>query len=222
MLSPPEIFTSGDGSHSLISPIFDTSYHSKHGAITESMVVFIDAGLNHIATKNQKTIHVFEMGFGTGLNALLTYQWATKNQVNIIYHTVEAYPISMDIIDGLNYGDLCQEPVIFRDIHLAPWDKTHNISDTFSIHKYHHKIEDINPPAIFDVIFYDAFGPSTQSALWEEPILTKMYQILKPEGVLVSFCAQGAFKRHLKAAGFIVERLPGPPGKREMTRATKT
>jgi tRNA U34 5-methylaminomethyl-2-thiouridine-forming methyltransferase MnmC len=221
MPEQPEVFLSGDGSHTLISNVFQSSYHSKHGAITESNVVFIQAGLDFLLANKYEKIRVFEMGFGTGLNALLTCQWATQHNVQLYYHTVEAFPINIDIVKELNYGKLCQNELGFQKLHQTSWDQIHVISENFMLQKYLSKIEDIEITEKFDIIFYDAFGPTTQAELWSEHILHKMYHLLDDNGILVSFCAQGAFKRNLKAVGFVVESLSGPPGKREMTRAIK-
>lgn len=216
-----EISISGDGSHTVHSSLFNTLYHSHHGALSESLVVFIQSGLNYQKEKGCKCLSVFEMGFGTGLNALLAYQWAKDNKVCITYHTVEAYPLKPEVISQLNYAERCGDGDIFHQLHQISWNQTHHISEHFTFKKYFSKIEDLDIEDTYDVIFYDAFAPNTQSHLWEEPILNKMYQILRKNGVLVTFCAQGAFKRHLKSVGFQVSGIPGPPGKREITRALK-
>lgn len=221
MPKKPEVILSSDGSHSIISPVFDTLYHSRHGAITESKVVFIQAGLDFLFHQGIKKIVVFEMGFGTGLNALLTQQWAENHQIKIIYHTVEAYPLTEDLIALLNYGDLLKSQEIYLKLHDLSWGSLHEISPNFTFTKWHSELETLTLDTHFDVVFFDAFGPNTQPALWQAPIMEKMYAWLKPQGVLTSFCAQGAFRRALKEVGFNVEKIPGPPGKREMTRAIK-
>ncbi len=217
----PTIEVSGDGSHTVKSPIFNTLYHSNHGALSESMTVFIDAGLNYLKSQGYTSIEVFEMGFGTGLNALLTYQWAVDKKIPIKYHTVEAYPVDISVIEALNYGDRCGDKYILENLHLSTWDEAHTLSKYFTFKKYHTEVEKLDIKDKFNVIFYDAFAPNTQAHLWEAPLLQKMYNILNPNGILVTFCAQGAFKRHLKSVGFDVYGIPGPPGKREMTRALK-
>ncbi len=212
---------SNDGSHTLISEKYQVTYHSIHGAVTESNVVFIDAGLNYLHEKKYSTLSVFEMGFGTGLNALLAFKWAEKNRISITYHTVEAYPIAKTISDQLNYCKILGHDEVFRQLHSCDWDKQISFSPYFSFCKYHTKLEHLQSNHKSDVIFFDAFSPASQPQLWEPPILAKMYDMLNDFGVLVSYCAQGAFKRNLKAVGFRVEGIPGPPGKREMTRAIK-
>ncbi len=217
----PIIELSGDGSHTVKSPVFDTLYHSHHGALSESMVVFIDAGLNFLKERNPTSITVFEMGMGTGLNALLAYQWAENYKISLTYHTVEAYPIASEVTALLNYGERCGDTDIFDLLHELSWNIPHNISEYFKFTKFHSDIESLDIHSYYDLIFYDAFAPNSQAHLWEIPVLQKMYQCLNPKGVLVTFCAQGAFKRNLKSVGFDVFGIPGPPGKREMTRALK-
>jgi tRNA U34 5-methylaminomethyl-2-thiouridine-forming methyltransferase MnmC len=216
-----EIILSGDGSHTLISPIFQTAYHSHHGAITESEVVFIGAGLAFLQSQGYQNLRVFEMGFGTGLNAILAKIWSEKEKISIKYHTVEAYPVPLEVISQLNYTNIIGHQQDFISIHTSSWGDEHMISDHFVFCKWQSTIESLELNELFDAIFFDAFSPSFQPHLWEEKNIKKMYDLLRQGGVLTSFCAQGAFKRHLKAVGFIVEALPGPPGKREMTRAIK-
>lgn len=222
MLEHEMIQTSGDGSHTVLSKTFeDVTYHSRHGAIAESNVVFIDAGLNYHLSRGKKQIKVFEMGFGTGLNALLSYIWSREKQVSVDYQTVEAYPLESHIFLQLNYAEILGEKSVFESLHTIAWDQKHVIADFFSFNKHLSLVEDVKIDGRVDVIFYDAFAPSSQPHLWEIPILEKMYGVLNNGGILVSYCAQGAFKRNLKTCGFLVESIPGPPGKREMTRAVK-
>lgn len=215
-----------DGSFTYISPIFKETYHSQHGAVSESQHVFIEAGLD--AVKNEisdRPLHIFEMGMGSGLNALLTLREAEKESDSIHYHTLEAYPISPTEIDGFQISTLFDSKDAeeqLRDIHLAEWDDWIPISPHFTLRKEQADFTSWNPPKDqFHLIYYDAFAPRAQSELWSTDITTKLFQMLRPGGVLVTYCAQGQFKRNLKAAGFTVEPLPGPKGKREMTRARK-
>ena len=216
-----QLSISFDGSHTVVNDRFSVPYHSKHGAIAESNVVFIGAGLNYLKDLGKKEIHIFEMGFGTGLNSLLTYQWAKSHEISIFFHTVEAYPLPLDTIAQLNYTKILGDQVFFDEIHSVDWNVEHHLRDSFVFCKHLVEIENLALQPMFDVVFYDAFAPSSQPHLWEPPIMQKMYDCLTPNGALVSYCAQGAFKRHLKSVGFTVEGLPGPPGKREMTRGIK-
>ena len=215
-----------DGSWSIYDEVSNASFHSLHGALTESLHVYIEAGLNHFfAHRKVGEISIFEMGFGTGLNALLALEWAQKKKVNIFYHAIEKYPISADLVSDLTSGfsgKLRFDAKAFRQMHTQSTLILENQNCHFELVKEIVDIENVTLDASrFDVIFFDAFGPGTQPELWESGILRKMYAALKDGGILTTFCAQGAFKRTLKSLDFIVESLPGPPGKREMTRARK-
>lgn len=216
-----EIVISGDGSPTLISPHFHSSYHSINGSVTESEVVFIQAGLHYLQERSFHTIKVFEMGFGTGLNALLSLKWGRDHLIKLEYHSIEAYPISLPLAHQLNYGQLYDLTPEYSCLHEAAWNTVVEISPEFRLHKHLGLLENFESKLSFDVIFYDAFSPTDQPNLWDEFMMTKMYNLLENEGILVSYCAKGSFKRALKSSGFIVENLPGPPGKREITRAIK-
>ena len=216
------IFTTEDGSHSIISKEFGVSYHSKHGAKTETQTVFIDAGLKYKSAKS-KNISILEIGFGTGLNAIMTLQEAITDGLSIDYTTLEAYPLTDEQIAALNYGNIFGEEmeVHFKKMHQLPWEQKHSLTNNFLFEKQKRRFEEIDFKNQFDVIYFDAFAPTSQPELWEEPLLQKMYDALKSGGVLTTYCAKGVVKRTLKKVGFEIEALPGPPGKREMTRATK-
>lgn len=219
-----EIIQSQDGSHTLMSGQFETTYHSTHGAIQESNHVFIKAGLDYLVDikPDDKPIRIFEMGFGTGLNALLALLWAGKHQRTIIYHSIEAYPIEENTWKSINYPNLLDiEPRRFHHLHEAPWDQICEISPCFHLHKISSPIEELDLNQDIDLVFYDAFGPGTQEELWRPPVLNIATDLIVQDGVLVTYCAQGAFRRHLIALGFDVDRLDGPPGKRQMIRAVK-
>ena len=211
-----------DGSSTIYIPEMDETYHSTHGAIQEANHVFLKHG---IETLNQSSIAVFEMGFGTGLNALLTSEFANSNQVEVVYKGVEAFPIEEELIKSLNYakeigGDSRKD---FELIHSIDWNIEQQINTFFALTKIHEKIEDFVPiPNSIDIVYYDAFGPRAQGEMWQKCILEKMYRMLKPNGIFVTYCAMGQFKRDLKAIGFTVEGKPGPPGKREMTVGIKS
>lgn len=216
-----EILSTNDGSTTIFIPDMDETYHSTHGAIQEALHVFIENGLREIKNEITTEVHIFEMGFGTGLNALLT---ASNSKGKVCYKGVEAYPVEKELLDHLNYavelGGETEE--LFQKIISSPWNQNVEICADFILNKVHSKIEEYSMPrAHFDLVFYDAFGPRAQSSMWEMKILSKIVDGLKAGGVLVTYCAMGQFKRDLKALGMRVESRPGPPGKREMTVATK-
>ncbi len=227
-----DILETSDGSYTLISSTFGEPYHSRHGAITESEHVFINAGLLAVA-ENKKKISVFEMGFGTGLNALLTWMKAEELELKCNYHAVEPYPLQREEWASLNYGQLLDQEK-FERLHACKWNQEVKLSEHFSFKKISEDIEEYlhlsASPCLegrrrnqdrFDLLYYDAFAPNAQPELWTESIFSQMFSLLNTGGILVTYCAKGQVKRNMKAAGFIVESLPGPPRKREMIRATK-
>ncbi|MBX2928262.1 MAG: tRNA (5-methylaminomethyl-2-thiouridine)(34)-methyltransferase MnmD [Saprospiraceae bacterium] len=218
-----DIFETQDGSHSVFSHRFGVSYHSKYGAVQESKHVFLEAGLFPKAIL-QKDIAVLELGFGTGLNALLTLLEAERLGISIRYETVEAFPLSETQAALLNYPELLgrndsREHLLA--MHRAASGAALQITPDFLFRKIIGRFEEIAYDGSFDVCYFDAFAPETQPELWTEAVLGRVYEALRPNGVLVTYCAKGAVKRTLKALGFQLESIPGPPGKREMTRALK-
>lgn len=217
------IIETQDGSHSIYSPSFGVSYHSKYGAIQESQHVFIEAGLFE-ASLNQKEIHVLEIGFGTGLNALMTRIEADRRQLIVDYTTVENFPVPGNEAIQLNYPETLQEISYrpdFEKMHQMPWGVKEAFKTNFKFTKLQQTFESLRFEAQFDLIYFDAFAPSAQPELWDTEVLGIMYNALRENGILVTYCAKGAVKRSLKSLGFVVESLKGPPGKREMTRAKK-
>jgi tRNA U34 5-methylaminomethyl-2-thiouridine-forming methyltransferase MnmC len=218
-----EIIVSKDGSHTLNIPEMNETYHSTNGALTESRHVFIDKGINKV-TNNE--INIFEVGFGTGLNAITTLEWLTKNSDRkVIYHSIEAFPVSPDLIEQLNYNqlfDFDKSADIYTRLHQVKWEEQIVITSQFELLKIHKKLENhsLNQD-YYDCIYFDAFAPNKQGELWELKILKKCYQSLKIGGRFVTYCAKGQLKRDLKALGFSIKMEPGPPGKREMTTAIK-
>ena len=212
-----------DGSHTLYVEGLDETYHSTHGAIQEALHVFIDAGLSYF---NQQKLTILELGFGTGLNAFLTLIEAHKQKLTIDYTSIEAYPLPEDIIEQLNYttelSSNTKEIGLFQSLHQVEWGSYQEITSQFNLNKIKKELVDYHHKESFDIIYFDAFGPRVQPEMWTETILRKMYDSLAKEGILVTYCAKGSVKRAMKTVGFEVESLPGPPGKREMTRAKKT
>lgn len=215
-----EVIRTADGSNTIFIPEMDENYHSGHGALQEALHVFITNGLRKLSAHQE--IFVFEMGFGTGLNALLSL--VESEQKPIHYVGIEAYPVEEELIVQIGYEEFVDPKYhsLFHKMHAVTWNEKHALTPHFSFEKIHAKIEDHQvSPNTFDIVFYDAFGPRAQSAMWDSSILEKMYQQLKPGGFLVTYCAKGQVKRDLKAIGFTVEAVPGPTGKREMTLAYK-
>lgn len=204
-------------------PDWNEQYHSKHGALQEAKHVFLDKGLSYfIERTNQQAIDILEIGFGTGLNAQLTQLYSEAEKVHINYTGVEAYPIALSEVSLLNYPSLLGIPKEdFIKLHQASWETQNEISTHFSLTKRKQFFADIEDQAKFDLIYFDAFGARVQPKLWTEAIFEKMYVALKNKGVLVTYAAKGSVRRAMQSVGFTVERLPGPPGKREMLRALK-
>ncbi len=215
--------TTGDGSKTIHMPDLNEQYHSKHGALQEALHVFIETGLSHFINTNKidndRCIDILEYGFGTGLNALLTLQF--QEDFKIYYTGVEAFPVSHEEIAAMDYGNLLDDPENYRRIHEVSWEQGHLITPHFTLLKKELKFEELAGENLYDIIFFDAFGPRTQPELWSIEVFAKAYTSMKTGGILTTYCAQGQARRNMQEAGFVVERLPGPPGKREMLRATK-
>ena len=217
------LIVTADGSHSLFAEQYGVTYHSKYGAVTESAHVFIDAGLRYKAAV-QPELAVLEVGFGTGLNAFMTWLEAERRNLRVRYTGIEAYPIDLKAAATLNYAEQLKAAERQRDflrLHRCAWERETALSESFSLTKRRIRLETFESPAAFDLIYFDAFAPQAQPELWTEAIFARLYAALRPEGALVTYCAKGEVKRTLKKVGFDVERLPGPPGKREMTRAER-
>lgn len=233
-----EIVITGDGSTTIHLSEWDEQYHSKHGAIQEAYHVFIKHGLHHFISKlknnsnvsssaveKSQNISILEIGFGTGLNTFITLLEAEKLKLHIEYCGVEGYPVSLDEITQLNYVKQLKSDKkahVFEKLHSVSWEEKHEMTPQFLLtkqQKLFHQIEDENE---YNIIYFDAFGARVQPELWTEAIFKKMFDALNENGVLITYSAKGSVRRAMQAVGFTVERLPGPPGKREMLRATKT
>ena len=209
-----------DGSSTLFVPALNEHYHSIHGAIQESKHVFINSGFNNIA---QEEIKILEIGFGTGLNTILTFLEAKKQQKIIQYDTLELFPIPIHIVNQLNYSEILQiDSNLLSKIHDANWNKKIAFSKDFMLNKLNMDLLKFKTSQKYDLIYFDAFAPDKQPELWHTNVFLKLFDMMNNNAVLVSYCAKGSFKRQLKSIGFNVESLPGPPGKREMVRAIKT
>ena len=222
-----------DGSHTLFSEMAGQTYHSSHGAIQESRHIFISQlSINNgrQSTVNSQRLSVLEIGFGTGLNALLTAEWACENGSKVEYTTIELYPLGKDVYSQLNYGSVLNDEALFIKLHEAEWDAGFvQIDENFSIRKCKSDIVDfliLNSQfsilnSSFDVVYFDAFSPDAQPELWTEGVFRNVYALMKKGGVMTTYCAKGDVRRAMLAAGCRVEKLQGPPGKRHILRATK-
>lgn len=214
-----KLILTSDGSHSLINTALDETYHSRHGAIQESIHVFIKSGLDFWTAKNPgKSVSIFEVGFGTGLNALLSALEADIRDVPVKYSSLEAFPVDAELAKTLNYPQLMfnsQATKMFAQLHDSVWEAWVKLNDNFQIRKIEDTLESVTIDERYDLIFFDAFAPSKQPAMWEFPVLEKVCANLNPGGSFVTYCAKGQVKRDLKALNLEVETLPGPPGKRK-------
>lgn len=216
-----KIKKTNDGSHTLYEESLDEYYHSVHGAVQESLHVFIRNGFNCIP---KKEIKVFEMGFGTGLNALLTYYMASVQKKNISYTTIEKFPLNTEITEILNYSEineLKEMKKIFEQLHQTSWEEWHEITSFFRFCKIKEDLVSLTLDQKFDLIYFDAFSPDKQPELWTTDIFEKLFSRMNTPGIFVTYSAKGIIRRRLENSGFKVERISGPPGKREMLRALK-
>jgi len=232
-----KIITTTDGSKTIHIEDWNEQYHSKHGAIQEANHVFIKNGLHFlchfeqchlersrkVVSESVENLSILEIGFGTGLNAFITLLEAEKLKVNIDYVGVEAYPISSEEVSALNYAELILEKDsgVFKKLHEVQWEAPNQITSKFRITKRKQFFKDIKDIEKYNLIYFDAFGARVQPELWTEDIFKIMYNALKPNGILVTYSAKGSVRRAMQSVGFTVERLEGPPGKREMLRACK-
>ena len=212
-----------DGSATLFVPELNEHYHSVKGAQTESQHIFINMGLKAATCVEAR---VLEIGFGTGLNALLTLQAAEELQIPIRYTGIERYPLLWKEVDALHYSD---HP-LFQSLHTAPWNQEVSITPLFSLQKIEtdvcellrHPSPQLTADGLYTHVYFDAFAPEKQPEMWAEDLFRQLYQLLVPGGILTTYCAKGCIRRMLQSIGFKTERLPGPPGgKREILRATK-
>lgn len=222
-----QIITTGDGSHTLFSEQFNEVYKSRHGAIEESKHVFIKEGLEYALSKRvgEEPVRIFELGFGTGLNAMLTMLEAEKRNIKIDYTTIELYPVDIDTIKALNYTqqlgyEYCYGP--YHSLHLVRWNETHQVTPHFAFKKIQDSVFNCQlPTAIYQLIYFDAFAYTHQPEIWSAEVFRKMYDALEPKGILVTYSSKVVVRRAMEEAGFTIEKIPGPPGRREMVRAHK-
>jgi len=211
-----------DGSHTFHIPEWKEHYHSKHGAIQEALHVFIKEGLQYRLQNKSTSIDILEMGFGTGLNCLLSYLESEKGSYSMNYTAIEAYPLALDAVKLLNFYKELEIPQSeFLKFHEAPWNTAISLSENFTLTKKQSLFETVTFSEAFDLIYYDAFGIRVQPELWTATMMEKMYQSLKPGGLFVTYASNGETRRNLQQVNFEVEKIKGPPGKKEMIRAFK-
>lgn len=215
-----EVITTGDGTVSLYRPDIDETYHSRHGAVQESLHVFIRSGLELLVEK--KEVHVLEVGLGTALNAFLTLLKAEGSGVKIFYTSLETYPLPYEVWSQVTYPSNEGEQESFNAIHEAKWNEWVEITPFFSIRKLEASAFTVELEVeSFDLMYYDAFGPRAQSEMWSVDLFARLTRWMKPQSIWVTYCAKGQVRRDLESCGWVMERIPGPPGKREMLRGTK-
>lgn len=213
--------TTADGSHTLYLPAMDEHYHSVNGAIGESEHIFVNAGLRSLA---QKEIRILEIGFGTGLNAFLTLREAMMDPAwRIVYYAVELYPLPFELATRLNYAGLAwpEGESLFLDLHRAEWEKPTQITDRFVLHKIEGDANRVSLPDGIDLVYMDAFAPEKQPEMWNATLYRRLVEAMLPGATLVTYCAKGDVRRGLRDAGLLMERLPGPPGKRHILRGKR-
>lgn len=217
---PIRVISTEDGSNSLFSEKFKENYHSTFGAITESRHIFINNGLKRVTAEK---INILEVGFGTGLNCLLTFL-ETRNSFQMVrYDTIEPFPVDPAILSRLNYTDYLERDAkeIYNSIISCIWDDNVSLKNNFILHKSGKKIQNFDFLNSYQLVYYDAFSPDIQPEMWSDDVFKKIYDVLLPDGILVTYSCKGMVKRAMKSAGFVTEKLPGPPGKREMLIAKK-
>lgn len=215
-----EILLTSDGSHSLYVPEIDECYHSTHGAVQESLHIFIEAGLKQC---NKQEICVLEIGFGTGLNAFLTLLEAERSEKKINYISLELFPVEINKALQLNYPDILDpdKRQIFKQMHTCAWNEEIQLTPFFDLTKIKTDFTEYAFKNNFDIVFFDAFSPEKQPEMWSDKQFEKIYANCNQGAVLTTYCAKGIVRRTMQSAGFEVERIPGPPGKREMLRGVK-
>jgi tRNA U34 5-methylaminomethyl-2-thiouridine-forming methyltransferase MnmC len=218
------LYPTEDGSYTLFHEGLQEIYHSRRGAIQESLHVFIQTGLVHLLSKKEQ-VNILEIGFGTGLNALLTADYLLENPTKLAYYCgLETLEIPAELWQALSYPTQVGKPALqpyFEAMHQAKWGEKTDILPNFTFQKELQSVSTYSSPTLFDVVYFDAFAPNRQAEMWQPEVFARLYAMMQTEGALVTYCAKGQVRRDLQSVGFVVERLPGPVGKREMLRASK-
>lgn len=218
----PVPVVTGDGSHTLFHPVLKEHYHSLEGSLQESGHIYLGLGLLPwlAASPAGRPVRVFEMGFGTGLNALLSWKAAEESGKPVLYTGIEAYPVGPQQSELLNYGEFLQK-IDLSVLHTCPWGERLTLSPCFSFKKVKGFLQDYTDEGGYDVVYFDAFSPDTQPELWTPLIFSKIAQMMTENGYLVTYSSKGSVRRALAEAGFTVEKHPGPGRKREVIRAIR-
>lgn len=217
-----QLVTTKDGSQTILNEQLDSTYHSRHGALTESKHVFIDKGLRKLIEGQVTDITLLEMGFGTGLNALLTLKLAQELDLNVDYHGLELYPVPESVWSEYELPlELISSAADFEKLHQANWNESVVVNQQFQLTKHQVSLLDFESDKKFNLVYFDAFEPETQPELWTEQVFQKLFDLMVEGGVLTTYCCKGYVRRNMIAAGFVVEKVPGPPGKREMIVAQR-
>lgn len=217
-----EIKLTTDGSHTIAIPERNITYHSHHGAIAESMHVYIEAGLLPLIERSSNhPINILEIGFGTGLNALLSLREAIKYKQHIHYTAIELFPLTEEETMQINHGGCLSMENEFMQLHSSPWENDIRVDEFFTLHKKQVSLLKLKGPHSIDCIYFDAFAPTDQPELWTEAVFENLYQFLVPQGTLVTYCSKSVIRKTMEAAGFSIQKIPGPHGKRDMVRARR-
>lgn len=217
-----EIKLTADGSHTIAIPEINVTYHSHHGAIAESMHVYIEAGLLPlIDPSTTNTIHILEIGFGTGLNVLLSLREAARQKQYIHYTAIELFPLTETEIAQINHGKCLSMENEFLQIHSSPWEEDIRLHEYFTLSKRNISLLELKDIHNIHCIFFDAFAPTDQPELWTQIVFENLFQMLAPNGILVTYCSKSVIRKAMEAAGFTIHKIPGPHGKRDMVRARK-
>ncbi|WP_375238945.1 tRNA (5-methylaminomethyl-2-thiouridine)(34)-methyltransferase MnmD [Aurantibacter sp.] len=225
MVINPKIVVTDDGSNTLVHPTIGAHYHSTFGAKQESDFIFIQEGIDFYVKKlDVKSVSILEMGFGSGLNAYNTLLYGLEHNISINYCGIEKYPIDVKLISELDYPKILNSENtanLFQNMHTSKWEEYSEISKEFQLKKINKSLGNIDLEEKFDIIYFDAFGPKDQPELWSVSVFEKMFSLLNTNGILVTYCSKGIVKNALRAVGFDLQRLAGPPSKRHILRATK-
>ena len=217
-----EIKLTADGSHTIAIPEINVTYHSHHGAIAESRHVYIEAGLQPLLNRQiNQAIRILEIGFGTGLNALLSFQEAVKNQQPVHYTAIELFPLSPEETARINHGSLLLMQDVFDYLHASPWNEEVIFNPFFTLLKKKESVLNLGDLHAINCIYFDAFAPTDQPELWTQAVFENLFQMLSPKGILVTYCSKSIIRKNMEAVGFTIQKLPGPHGKRDMVKAVK-